>query len=86
MRLCTICKQAIDAEREEALPETRLCTKHGAEIAEFGGEFIMRASQERTSKQGSMKLNYGGISTTKTRNEDGIEQLRDRYEQEKMKQ
>lgn len=72
MRLCTICKQDIGAESEE--------------IAEFGGEFVMRASQERTSKQGSMKLYYGGISTTKTRNEDGIEQLRDRYEQEKMKQ
>ena len=80
MRLCMICKQEIDPERLEAIPETRLCTQHGHEIKKFGGEFKLSATQERTSKQGSLKLNYGGISTASVRNIAAIEKLRDEHE------
>lgn len=80
MRLCQVCKGPIEQERLEGIPDTRLCKEHGREIANYGGEFIMSASQERTSKQGSLKLNYGGIATTKQRNDQGIEDLRNDYE------
>jgi RNA polymerase-binding transcription factor DksA len=58
MRLCVVCKAPIDAERIEAIPETRLCTEHGRQIQKHGGEFVVSATQERTSKPGSLKLNY----------------------------
>ena len=80
MRLCAICKQEIEMDRIEAMPETRLCTKHGKEIEKFGGEFKMSATQERTSKQGSLKLNYGGISTERVRNDEALERLKDEFE------
>jgi hypothetical protein len=79
-RLCEICKQPIDAERAEGLPDTRLCGEHAAEIAAYGGEFIMTAEQERTSKASSLKINYGGIATTKSRNYQALEKLRAAYE------
>ncbi len=80
MRLCIVCKAQIDAERIEAIPETRLCTEHGRESQRYGGEFVVSACQERTSKPGSLKLNYGGISTSMARNDEAIERLRDEYE------
>jgi len=76
-RLCEICKQPIDQDRAVAIPDTRLCSEHGREIARFGGEFIVTAEQERTSKAGSLKLNYGGVSTARVRNLQAIQQLRD---------
>ena len=79
MRLCQVCKSPIEPERIEGIPDTRLCVEHGREIAEYGGEFVMSATQERTSKQGSLKLNYGGIATNRERNEGAIEALRDAY-------
>jgi uncharacterized protein (DUF1697 family) len=79
-RLCEICKGPIDQERVEAIPDTRLCTEHGREIARFGGEFVISAEQERTSKAGSLKLNYGGITTARTRNAAAVARLRDEYE------
>ena len=82
MRLCIVCKQQIESERVEAIPATRLCTKHGQEIQRFGGEFKLSASQERTSKQGSLKLNYGGIATQSTRNEEALNRLLDEYERQ----
>ena len=81
MRLCFVCKSQIESGRLEAIPETRLCKQHGQEIEKYGGEFRITISQERTSKQGSLKLNYGGISTATIRNQRGMEQLRDDYEQ-----
>lgn len=78
-RLCEICKAAIDPDRLEAMPDTRLCTDHARAIQKFGGEFIMSAEQERTSKPGSLKHNYGGITTSKTRNVQAIERLRDEF-------
>jgi hypothetical protein len=85
MRLCVVCKAPIDAERIEAIPETRLCTEHGRQIQKYGGEFVVSASQERTSKPGSLKLNYGGISTSKVRNDEAIERLRDEYEADRFR-
>jgi hypothetical protein len=79
-RLCEICKQEIDEERAEHLPDTRLCGEHGREITRYGGEFVITASQERTSKAGSMKINYGGVSTSKVRNRAAMEKLRAKYE------
>ncbi len=79
-RLCCICKDQIEADRIEAIPETRLCAEHGKAIQKFGGEFILSASQERTSKKSSLKVNYGGITTVSTRNHDAIEMLKDEYE------
>ena len=84
MRRCHVCKSEIDPDRIEAIPATRLCVRHGKEIQKFGGEFKLSASQERTSKQGSLKLNYGGISTTTARNEIAMEKLLDEYEREQF--
>lgn len=84
MRLCVVCKQEIEADRVEAIPGTRLCIQHGKEIQQYGGEFKLSASQERTSKQGSLKLNYGGISTQSTRNEDALNRLLDEYERKQF--
>jgi hypothetical protein len=80
MRHCEICKQPIDAERAEAIRKTRLCMKHAEEIQQYGGEFIMSSTQEKTSKEGSLKKNYGGISTRLRRNERALSQLRDAYD------
>ena len=83
MRHCEICKQPIDADRAEAIRQTRLCTEHGREIQKYGGEFIMSSTQEKTSKEGSLKKNYGGISTRLRRNERAIAQLKDDYDRAK---
>src|SRR5438067_13682835 len=79
-RRCEICKGEIDPERLEFLPETRLCLTHAKLIEKYGGEFKISATQERTSKPGSLKRNYGGISTTSTRNTSAVERLRQEYE------
>ena len=84
MRLCIVCKQEIESDRIEAIPATRLCTQHGEEIQAYGGEFTVSASQERTSKQGSLKLNYGGISTSSTRNENALSRLLDDYDRRQL--
>ena len=83
MRFCIVCKCDIENERIEAIPATRLCTRHGREIQQYGGEFSLSATREITSKQGSLKLNYGGISTYSTRNEDALSRLIDEYEMQK---
>ena len=80
MRMCLVCKNEIEADRLDAIPETRLCIAHGREIQKHGGEFSVTASQERTSKQGSLKHNYGGVSTSSVRNQVAIAKLVDEYE------
>ena len=80
MRLCMICKKEIETERDEAMPDTRLCAAHGKEIEQYGGEFRVAAEQEKTSKKTSMKVNYGGISAARIRNHDAIERLQDALE------
>ena len=84
-RQCEICQAPIDPERIEVLPETRLCTEHARKIGKYGGEFKVTMSQERLSKPGSLKRNYGGVSTSKTRNHDAIEKLRTDYQAEQEK-
>lgn len=79
-RRCFVCKNEIESDRLEAIPQTRLCTQHGHAIQKFGGEFIMSASQERTSKKTSLKVNYGAISTSFARNERGLELLKEDYD------
>jgi hypothetical protein len=83
VRLCEICKQPIDPERAEVAPDTRLCGEHAREIEKYGGEFTLTASQERTSKAGSLKHNYGGVNASKQRNYDALERLRDEYERKR---
>jgi hypothetical protein len=75
-RPCEICKNIIEAERVEAIPETRLCVEHARLIVKHGGEFLVTATQESLGKAGSLKRNYGGIVTQKTRNQLGIDKLR----------
>ena len=79
-RPCEICGGMIDAERADALPETRLCALHAREIARYGGEFRLTLSQSKLNKPGSMKRNPGDVSVTgKTRNEKALRQLRADY-------
>ena len=80
MRRCEICKQPIEADRAEAIRDTRLCVEHARQIARYGGEFVLTAVQERTSKPGSLKRNYGGIDTAKLRNQEALDKLRADYE------
>ena len=61
-RPCEICMQPIQPERIEILPDTHLCCDHARKIAKFGGEFTITAVRERTSKAGSLKKNYGGVT------------------------
>jgi hypothetical protein len=63
-RLCARCRKEIPAERIEAMPETMVCVKCSQEM---GGEFQVMAIAERTSKEGSLKKNYGGYTTKKIR-------------------
>lgn len=63
-RWCARCKAEIPAERVEALPEARLCTKCSSEV---GGEFEVSFTQENLSKPGSLKKNYGGVKLEKKR-------------------
>lgn len=75
-----ICKKEIEPERIQAITGTRLCTEHGREIEKFGGEFKLSASQERTSKKTSLKVNYGSVSVERIRNEDAMDDLKMHYE------
>jgi hypothetical protein len=81
-RPCEICGQPIEAERLEVIPETRLCITHARQIEKLGKEFIVTGRLERTSKEGSLKRNYGGVTPSKRRNEKAIRRLREEYQQE----
>ena len=85
-RVCEICKEVIEPERAELIPDTRLCMKHAQLAQQYGGEFSLTAKQERTSKKTSLKVNYGGISTARQRNLRAIERLKDDYEAERNSQ
>jgi DNA-directed RNA polymerase subunit RPC12/RpoP len=63
-QLCARCGNEIPAERLEALPDTMVCVNCSKEM---GGEFLVISIPERTSKEGSLKKNYGGYSTRKIR-------------------
>ncbi len=80
-RPCEICGQAIDPERIEAVPETRLCVEHAQRIGKYGGEFLVTATQASLGKAGSLKKNYGDVSIQKKRNTEALRKLREEYEQ-----
>jgi hypothetical protein len=63
-RSCDRCNGEIPAERVEALPDTRVCVRC-SEV--MGGEYDVYVVAERTSKDGSLKKNYGGYGTKKVR-------------------
>jgi len=79
MRTCEICGMEILAERLECVPDTNLCAKHAAEITKYGGEFIVTGVQGNIGKAGSLKKNYGDVSTFKSRNQNAINKLRQDY-------
>jgi hypothetical protein len=64
VRSCARCGGEIPTERVEALPDTQVCV--GCSRA-MGGEFKVVVIPERTSKEGSLKKNYGGYVTRKIR-------------------
>ncbi len=62
---CARCGAEIPVERLETLPETMVCVKCAAAMG--GSEFRIEVIAEKTSKEGSLKKNYGGYSTRKIR-------------------
>lgn len=50
-RMCEVCRQPIDPDRAEAIPETRLCTEHAREIQAYGGEFVDVATWRRRKRE-----------------------------------
>ena len=80
-RFCEVCKQPIDVERAEALPETKLCEVHAKAILEFGGESIRVNEEERSNKVESLKKNVSGVKTKKVRNMAAMEKLRKKIEE-----
>lgn len=61
---CACCENEIPAGRQEALPETMVCIECSRVM---GGEYIIYVTPERTSKEGSLKKNYGGCGIRKVR-------------------
>jgi hypothetical protein len=82
-RPCEVCGQPIEAERLEVVPETRLCIAHARQIEkEYGKEFIVTGKLDRTSKEGSLKKNYGGVTPSLRRNVKAVRKLREEYQRE----
>lgn len=84
-RPCEICMKPIEMERLDGNSQTRLCQEHHEKIRKYGGEFILRTRMERTSKPGSLKINYGGVGGRLRRNQEAIEKLKDEFEEEKWR-
>jgi len=63
-RWCEHCETQIPPARVKALPATLLCFECSEKL---GGDFVYTAKQENLAKPGSLKLNYGGVSISKTR-------------------
>ncbi|MCA9149916.1 MAG: hypothetical protein KDA92_11475 [Planctomycetales bacterium] len=82
LRKCEVCRSWIGPERVATIPRSRLCIEHARHIDSFGGEFKVQFYQERTSKAGSLKVNYGGIVTRLVRNHAAMARLIERYEEE----
>ncbi len=79
IRGCAVCNELIEEERAENDPETELCQIHAKEITKYGGEFKPKATDERTSKSTSMKINYGSVSVERVRNKEAVKLLREDY-------
>jgi len=61
---CARCGALIPVERLRALPGTQVCVRCSREI---GGEFILVVGHDRTSKPGSLKKNFGGVTVRRVR-------------------
>jgi len=61
---CARCGALIPVERLRVVPRTRVCVTCSREI---GGEYVMVLGRERTSKPGSLKKNYGGVTVHRIR-------------------
>jgi hypothetical protein len=79
-RPCEICGEEIPAERLECLPETRLCVEHSKLIERYGGEFTITIVHTNLAKSGSIKRNYGDVTSQKIRNHAALQRLRQEYE------
>jgi len=66
--------------------KTRLCAKHAEEIEKYGGEFIGTGEYGSLGKQESIKKNYGDVTVTWKRNEEGLNRLLDDYDREQWEQ
>lgn len=84
-RPCEICMKPIELERLETIPNTRLCLEHAEKIKKHGGEFVVTSTPDRTSKVGSLKLNFGGVTPSMQRNHKAIEKLKDEFEEDKWR-
>lgn len=85
-RFCEVCQSEIEAERIEGESKTRLCAKHAHEIQKYGGEFIGTGARSSIGKTGSLKMNYGDVTVTWQRNDDGLRRLIEDFEREKWEQ
>ena len=61
---CARCGGLIPVERLRILPRTQVCVRCSEEI---GGEYRMVLVHEKTSKQGGIKKNYGGVTVKRIR-------------------
>ena len=80
-RPCEICGRAIDPERAEALPKTRLCAEHARMIGKYGGEFRLTGTQASLGKDGSLKKTYGDVTVQERRNTEALRKLRQEYDE-----
>ena len=85
-RFCAICQGEIPAERIEANPKMRLCVKHAEEIKKYGGEFIGTGEYGSLGKRESIKKNFGDVTVSWKRNEEGLSRLLDDYDREQREQ
>ena len=81
LRKCDVCRCWIPPEHLEVAPESELCFAHAVEAEAYGGEHRLTWRQERTSKSGSLKLNYGSVIPKSVRNPRAVERVRLEYEQ-----
>ena len=81
-RFCAVCQCEIPAERVEAEEQTRLCKVHAEAIQKYGGEFTRSGQYTSLGKTESLKKNYGDVTVSLCRNEEGLSRLLDDYERE----
>lgn len=67
------------------VPTASRSAQHVKEILKFGGEFVVTGVQERTSKQGRLKMNYGGITTARTRNHEALRRLHEADDEDRYR-
>jgi hypothetical protein len=69
VRLCARCKQPIEAERVECLPQTRLCVACARVVEKkYGGEFRTVVQSTKMGRPGGLKITGVAYETKKVRN------------------